>query len=258
MLDQKERFLEVARKIVWHPEYIRSRYEHWVEHLQWDWCISRQRFLGVPFPAWTCKVCGELLLATRGQLPIDPRCTQPAHPCPCGSTVFEPETDVMDTWATSSCTSLLISHWLDDQTWFAEHFPTSLRPQAHDIIRTWAFYSIVKALYHTNDIPWTTIMVSGHALSAERGKISKSKAHKEAGPMELIEQESADALRYWATSFKTGNDTPFNAETIANGRRLVTKLWNASRFAEARLVGFSGKDEEPEMLLPQTAGCSLA
>ncbi len=252
VLDQKQRLIEAGRAITWQPEYMQMRYEHWVENLQWDWCISRQRFLGVPFPAWTCKACGELLLATLEQLPIDPRRTSPSQPCPnCGATEFEPEPDVMDTWATSSCTPLIISHWPDDTNWFAQHFPTSLRPQAHDIIRTWAFYTIVKSLYHTGEIPWRTIMISGHALSTGRSKISKSKAHNEAGPMELIEQESADALRYWTTSVKTGNDTPFHPETIANGRRLVTKLWNASRFAEARLLDFKPQsDALPDTLLP--------
>ncbi|MBV9229983.1 MAG: valine--tRNA ligase, partial [Chloroflexi bacterium] len=252
VLDQKERFLEAGRKIRWHPEHMHSRYEHWVENLQWDWCISRQRFLGVPIPAWTCRACGEIQLATLEQLPLDPRTTQPAQPCACGSTDFEPEQDVMDTWATSSCTPLIIGRSIDDPAWFAQHFPANLRPQAHDIIRTWAFYTIVKALYHTNEIPWQTVMVSGHALSAQRSKISKSKAHEEAGPLALIEPESADALRYWATSVKTGNDTFFNPETVATGRRLVTKLWNASRFAEARLEGLDHKSlaKMPEHLLP--------
>jgi valyl-tRNA synthetase len=249
VLDQKERFIEAGRQITWQPDYMRIRYEHWVEHLQWDWCISRQRFLGVPFPAWTCKQCGEMLLATLDSLPVDPRCTPPTQACACGSSEFEPEHDVMDTWATSSCTPLLISGWLDDPAKFAQHFPMSLRPQAHDIIRTWAFYSIVKSLYSTNEIPWHTLMVSGHALSAERSKLSKSKGQKAVSPMAIIEQESADALRYWATSVKTGNDTPFNPEMLANGRRLVTKLWSASRFAESRLANFS-LSEQPEMLLP--------
>ena len=249
VLDQKERFIEAGRQITWQPDYMRIRYEHWVEHLQWDWCISRQRFLGVPFPAWTCKQCGEILLATLAQLPVDPRRTQPPQLCACGSSEFEPEHDVMDTWATSSCTPLLISGWLDNSTEFAQHFPMSLRPQAHDIIRTWAFYSIVKSLYHTNEIPWHTLMISGHALSTERSKLSKSKGQKAVSPMQIIEQESADALRYWATSVKTGNDTPFNPEMLANGRRLVTKLWSASRFAEARLANFS-PGEQPTTLLP--------
>jgi valyl-tRNA synthetase len=254
VLDQKERLIEAGRKIRWHPEHMRIRYEHWIENLQWDWCISRQRFFGVPFSAWTCKACGELILATLEQLPMDPRTTQPLHPCTCGSTDFEPESGVMDTWATSSCTPLLLARRLDDPAWLAEHFPASLRPQAHDIIRTWAFYTIAKALYHMNEIPWHTIIISGHALSGARSKISKSKSHEEIGPMALIEQESADALRYWATSIRTGSDTPFNPETIATGRRLVTKLWNASRFAESRLEGLtreaSASETLPATLLP--------
>lgn len=255
VLDQKERFLQAGRQIHWHPEYMRTRYEHWVENLQWDWCISRQRFLGVPFPAWTCRACGEIMLATQDQLPLDPRITSPARPCACGSTDFEPEPDVMDTWATSSCSPLIISRWAEnDPAWFAQHFPASLRPQAHDIIRTWAFYTIVKSVYHTDKAPWDTITISGHGLSSERNKISKSKAHSEAGPLALIEQESADALRYWATSVKTGNDTPLNLETIATGRRLVTKLWNASRFATGRLQNLMheqiANDQLPTHLLP--------
>lgn len=247
VLDQKEHFIEAGRKIQWQPEYMRTRYEHWVEHLQWDWCISRQRFLGVPFPAWTCRACGKMLLATLEQLPIDPRTTLPAQACECGSRDFEPEQDVMDTWATSSCTPLILGRWTDDPAWFAQYFPAALRPQGHDIIRTWAFYTIVKALYHTNEIPWHTIMISGHALSAERSKISKSKGSQGTGPMSLIEQESVDALRYWATSVRTGSDTPFHPETIATGRRLVTKLWNASRFAEGRLA-----DLMPETIVDAT------
>ncbi len=239
VLDQKERFLEAGRAIRWHPEHMHTRYEHWVKNLQWDWCISRQRYFGVPFPAWMCRQCGELLLASFEQLPLDPRITLPTQACACGSTEFEPEPDVMDTWATSSCSPLINARWMDDPAEFAQHFPADLRPQAHDIIRTWAFYTIVKSLYHTNRLPWKEIMISGHALSAERSKISKSKGPQEIGPMELIEQESADALRYWATSVKTGNDTPFSPETIATGRRLVTKLWNASRFAESRLQGLT-------------------
>lgn len=254
VLDQKEQLLEAGRKIHWQPAYMLSRYEHWVEHLQWDWCISRQRYLGVPFPAWTCRACGTLLLARLEQLPVDPRTTGPGQPCQCGANDFEPEPDVMDTWATSSCSPFIIGRWTEDPAWFAQHFPASLRPQAHDIIRTWAFYTIVKALYHEQQIPWETIMISGHALASGRSKISKSKSHKETGPMDLIEQESADALRYWATSIKTGQDTPFNPENIAAGRRLVTKLWNASRFAERHLSGLQASqlqvDAQPAALLP--------
>jgi valyl-tRNA synthetase len=235
VLDQKERLLEAGRQIQWQPEYMRTRYEHWVENLQWDWCISRQRFLGVPFPAWTCRACGEITLATSEQLPIDPRFSQPQQPCHCGANDFAPETDVMDTWATSSCSPQIIGRWADDPEWFAQHFPADLRPQGHDIIRTWAFYTIVKALYHHDSIPWRKLLITGHALSSEQRKISKSKGNNAIQPAEIIEQESADALRYWATSVKAGSDTPFSPEMLANGRRLVTKLWQASRFAQSRL-----------------------
>ncbi|HTI14692.1 MAG TPA: valine--tRNA ligase [Dictyobacter sp.] len=238
VLDRKEQLLQAGRQIKWTPEYMHQRYEHWVENLQWDWCISRQRFLGVPFPAWTCRTCGEFIMAELAQLPLDPRMTTPLRPCACGSSNFEPEPDVMDTWATSSCSPFIIGRWTDDMQWFEQHFPASLRPQAHDIIRTWAFYTIVKALYHTGSVPWREITISGHGLSQERRKISKSQAHNEMAPLALLEQESADALRYWATSVKPGNDTPFRIETIATGRKLVTKLWNASRFAASRLQGF--------------------
>lgn len=252
ILDQKERWLEAGRQIEWRPAYMRARYEHWVEHLQWDWCISRQRFMGVPFPAWTCRACGEIKLARLDQLPIDPRITMPDEPCRCGAHDFAPEQDVMDTWATSSCSPLIIGRWIDDPAWFAQHFPADLRPQAHDIIRTWAFYSIIKSLYHANTVPWKTIMISGHALSSERSKISKSKAHSEAGPLALIERESADALRYWASSVKVGQDTSFHSETLANGRRLITKLWNASRFAERHLQDLTMEqfEQHPALLLP--------
>ncbi|HLZ62709.1 MAG TPA: valine--tRNA ligase [Ktedonosporobacter sp.] len=252
VLDQKERLLSAGRKIRWHPEYMLSRYENWVENLQWDWCISRQRFLGVPFPAWTCRACGTMLLATLEQLPIDPRTTSPTQLCACGANDFEPEPDVMDTWATSSCSPLIIGRWTDDPAWFAQHFPADLRPQAHDIIRTWAFYTIVKALYHTDEIPWREIMVSGHLLSKERSKLSKSKANADTSPQELIEQESADAMRYGATTVKTGQDTSFNPEMVATGRRLVNKLWNASRFAEQRLqdLPYAVSAEPPATLLP--------
>ena len=248
VLDQKERLLEAGRKIRWHPEHMRIRYEHWVEHLQWDWCISRQRYIGVPFPAWLCRTCGETMLATLEQLPVDPQNTPPPDACTCGSSDFEPEPDVMDTWMTSSCSPMIIGHWPDDSGWFARHFPANLRPQAHDIIRTWAFYTIIKSLYHTGEIPWREIMISGHGLSAERHKISKSQEHREVGPMEVIEKESADALRYWATTGRTGSDSPLSPEMIANGRRLVTKLWNASRFAEGRLGDFANETQPAELL----------
>jgi valyl-tRNA synthetase len=254
VLDQKEQLLAAGRAIKWYPEHMQSRYEHWVENLQWDWCISRQRYHGVPFPAWTCLDCGKIITATLDQLPIDPRISQPARACDCGSTEFAPEQDVMDTWATSSCSPFIIGRWPDDPAWFEQHYPASLRPQAHDIIRTWAFYTIVKGLNHTGEIPWRSIMISGHAQAANRRKFSKSKANATDKPGALIEQESADALRYWSSSIKTGSDTFLSLETMEAGRRLTTKLWNASRFAERHLARLSrealAQQQEPASLLP--------
>ncbi len=247
ILDRKDQLIAAGQRIHWHPEHMRARYEHWVENLQWDWCISRQRYFGVPFPAWTCRACGATTLAELEQLPVDPQTTQPSRPCACGAHDFAPEPDVMDTWATSSCTPLILARWPDDPAWQARHYPASLRPQAHDIIRTWAFYTIVKALYHTGEIPWHDVLVSGHGLSAERHKISKSREHGEIGPREVIERESADALRYWATASRAGADTPYTPETIAAGRRLVTKLWNAGRFAQAHLAEYAPPDTPPPL-----------
>ncbi|GCE46465.1 valyl-tRNA synthetase [Thermosporothrix hazakensis] len=252
VLDQKERLLELGRSLRWQPAHMQTRYEHWVENLQWDWCISRQRYWGIPFPAWTCRACGTLKLARPEQLPLDPRQVLPDEPCDCGALDFEPERDVMDTWATSSCSPLLIGRLLDDPDWFARHYPASLRPQAHDIIRTWAFYTLVKALYHTGRAPWKEIMISGFALAEKSVKFSKSKGNSRYEPGHLIEQESADALRYWATGIRTGLDTFYNQASVATGRRLVTKLWNAARFAQRHISDLT-RDEiahRPALLLP--------
>jgi valyl-tRNA synthetase len=247
VLDRRAELLAAGRRVRWHPAYMRARYESWVEQLQWDWCISRQRVYGVPFPAWTCRACGALRLAELEQLPLDPVQTLPAHPCACGATQWAPEPDVMDTWATSSCTTLLLTGWPDAPDWRAR-LPVSVRPQAHDIIRTWAFYSIVQALEHASEIPWRDLLISGHGLSAQRTKISKSRDHAERSPLAVIEAESADALRYWATAGRTGADSPYTQETVDTGRRLVTKLWNAARFAAGRLADYAPPAAPPALL----------
>jgi valyl-tRNA synthetase len=246
VLDRKARLLEAGRRVRWHPAYMRVRYENWVEQLQWDWCVSRQRYYGVPFPAWTCRACGQTLLAELEELPVDPALTPPARSCACGATDFAPEPDVMDTWAISSCTPLLLAGWPDALD-AATRLPASVRPLAHDIIRTWAFYSILQALEHTGDIPWEHLLISGHGLSAQRAKISKSKDHAERSPLAVIAAESADALRYWATAGRTGADAPYTQETVNTGRRLVTKLWNAGRFAAGRLADCALPAEPPAL-----------
>ncbi len=239
ILDYKEELLEAAEHIQWHPEHMKNRYTQWVENLNWDWLISRQRFFGVPFPVWYCDHCGELIVAEDAQLPIDPTCNQPPYPCACGSIEFTPERDVMDTWATSSMTPQIVCGWLKDQNLYQKIFPMSLRPQAHEIIRTWAFYTIVKSMHHFQEEPWRNVAISGWGLApAGMGKISKSRGGGPVSPDEMIDRYSADAVRYWAASTGLGKDSIINEEKIRVGSRLVTKIWNMARFSEKFLSGY--------------------
>ncbi len=238
ILDLKEELLERGREVQWHPPMFRVRYDHWVENLKWDWCISRQRYYGVPFPVWYCGACGEPVLAAEASLPVDPLEDVPPGPCPsCGSTGFVPEGDVMDTWATSSLTPQINARWGEEGD-RSGIIPMSLRPQAHDIIRTWAFYTIVKAHLHQGSIPWRNVMISGHALNPNREKMSKSKGNVAGDPLAALEKFSADELRYWTCSSRLGTDVMFSEEVLGLGRKLVTKLWNAVRFAAQHLEGF--------------------
>ncbi len=233
VLDYKEPFLEAGERITWYPAHMKARYRQWVENLNWDWCISRQRYFGVTFPVWYCVECGETILASEASLPVDPTDQQPDQPCTCGSTNFIPDTDVMDTWATSSMTPQVVGDWLG-QSGFNDqpYLPLTLRPQAQEIIRTWAFYSIVKAHHHFGKLPWEEVAISGWGLAGEgMAKISKSRGGGPMPPMEMIEQYSADAVRYWAASTGFGRDAIINEQKIQAGAKLVNKLWNVARFS---------------------------
>lgn len=229
VLDFKEELLAAGEQITWHPAHMKMRYRQWVENLSWDWGISRQRYFGVPIPVWYCQSCAETMLPDESTLPIDPLATQPTKPCPhCGSHDFEPEADVMDTWATSS---------MSPQIAGAEQLPYALRPQAHEIIRTWTFYTLLKSLYHYKKLPWTTIALSGWGLAPEgTQKMSKSRGGGPIAPMAMIERYSADAVRYWASSTGLGKDARINEEKIQAGAKLVTKLWNVARFSSRFLA----------------------
>ena len=197
ILAHKKEFLDIAQNINWYPGYMKSRYINWVENLNWDWCLSRQRFYGIPFPVWYCTSCDSVLLPSTDQLPIDPQeTTYPGKTCPkCHSSEIIPDTDIMDTWNTSSLTPYICYSLLHPEATdvfspaITEQFlPMSMRPQAHDIIRTWAFYTIVKAYLHNNIIPWKSVVISGHVLSSTAEKISKSKEHTIPAPEKLITQ----------------------------------------------------------------------
>ncbi|MDE1856408.1 MAG: class I tRNA ligase family protein, partial [Candidatus Micrarchaeota archaeon] len=235
-LDLKDKFLEFGNRINWHPQYMKHRYDNWIKGLQWDWSISRQRFFGVYFPVWYCEKCGEPKFAEEKDLPVNPFSDRPKGKCAnCGAAEFLPETDVMDTWATSSLTPLINARWGLDDRYVKKILPMSLRPQAHDIITFWAFNTIVKAYFHTGDIPWKDIIISGHALDPKGNPMHKSQGNV-IYPQQYIEKYGADALRFWASASMLGEDSSFQEKEVVSGSRLINKLWNVARFIEMKCL----------------------
>lgn len=251
ILSEKERYLEAADEINWYPAHMKERYRLWVRNLKWDWCVSRQRYFGVPIPVWYCSKCGSAMLAGESELPLNPMEKQPGRNCTCGCSSFVPETAVLDTWATSSMTPFINARRGEEGDVGAELLPMSMRTQAHEIIRTWAFYTIVKSLYHTGRIPWKDIMICGFVMAKKGEKISKSRDNSKLSPAGLIGAHSADAVRYWAANAKLGSDTMFSEEELKISRRFLIKLWNAAKFSLMHLEDFSGA--RPGCLLPQDA-----
>lgn len=248
ILSEKERYLKAADEINWYPASMKNRYITWVQNLKWDWCISRQRYFGIPFPVWYCSKCGKVIFAKDEELPINPIETNPSEVCSCGSTEFIAETAVFDTWATSSVSPLINSKWNTDKDMTKKLMPMGMRTQAHEIIRTWAFYTIVRSLFHTGKLPWKDIMICGFVLAKRGEKISKSKNNSSLSPKALIEKHSADALRYWAAGAKLGTDTMFSEDELKISKRFLNKLWNAASFCILQLQDFNG--EKPKEVLP--------
>ncbi len=238
LLDKKEDLLAFGDRIRWYPTFMGQRYRSWVEGLQLDWCISRQRYFGVPFPVWyPLDARGQVdhehpLVAPAAALPVDPTTDAPpgagARDRPGG---YIAETDVFDTWFVSSMTPQISSGWGEDPARHARLFPADLRPQSHEIIRTWAFYTIAKAMLHEGSLPWRDVAVSGWILDPDRKKMSKSKGNV-VTPMHLLDTYSADGVRYWAASARLGTDTTFDEKVLKVGKRLTTKLWNAARLIQ--------------------------
>lgn len=248
LMDKKEQLVAKGNEIKWYPDHMRLRYKNWTEGLQFDWCISRQRYFGVPFPVWyQTDGNGEVdyskpIVADMKNLPVDPM-SDPApgydesqRNKPNG---FVGESDVFDTWFTSSLTPQLCSNWLLDPKRHENLFPMDLRPQSHEIIRTWAFYTIAKAMLHENKIPWKAVAISGWVLDPDRKKMSKSKGNV-LTPMHLLEQYGADGVRYWSANARLGTDTAFDENVLKIGKRLVTKIFNAGKF----VLGLPGKPSE--------------
>lgn len=237
VLSEKERFLKAADEIHWYPEHMKNRYIAWVENLKWDWCISRQRYFGVPFPVWYCKSCGKAHFAAEELLPVNPLETAYIGKCECGCTDFIPESAVFDTWATSSISPQI------NERFGLPLVPMGMRTQAHEIIRTWTFYTIVRSLYHTGKLPWKDIMICGYVLAKSGEKISKSKGNSKFDPQTLIRTNSADALRYWSANAKLGTDTFFDETDLQGSKRFLTKLYNASKFAISHLQDIQDIDD---------------
>ena len=243
IMNHKEDFIRIGNEIKWHPDYMHARYDEWVNNVAWDWCISRQRYFGVPFPVWYCKECGEVILAKQEDLPVNPLTDKPPVSCcpKCECQEFIPESDVMDTWATSSVTPLINMHYGEKDNYEALLKPMSLRTNASEIIRTWDFYTIVKSFYHFGMRPWDNVMISGFVMASKGEKISKSKGNSKVEPLSLIDEYSADVIRYWAASGRLGTDIVFSEETLLRGKKLVNKLWNVAKFIEMHLSDYTDK-----------------
>ena len=241
ILSEKERFLKAADEINWYPAHMKNRYIAWVENLKWDWCISRQRYFGVPFPVWYCKDCGRAVYASAAQLPVNPLEVSYEGVCDCGCQEFIPERAVFDTWATSSITPQI------NERLGLKLTPMSMRTHAHEIIRTWTFYTIVRSLYHTGEIPWKDLMINGFVLAKKGEKISKSKGNAVMEPTALIAAHSADVLRYWSANARLGMDTFFDVNELGIAKRFITKLWNASKFALSHLQDIDLSEIPPLM-----------
>ena len=245
VLPYKKQLHEKNEQCNWHPQFMKERLKNWIDGLNQDWCISRQRYFGVPFPVWYSKRRGEerkVLLADVDQLPVDPFVDLPK-----GYSREEVETDkdIMDTWATSALTPQLSSLGISDKFVIDKEkheklFPFDLRPQAHEIIRTWAFGTIVKSMFHQDTIPWKNLMISGWCLTPDKVKMSKSKGNV-ITPEKLIKEQGADVIRYWASNSKLGMDIVYSEQVFKIAKKLITKLWNAAKFVEPHLQGLKLK-----------------
>jgi valyl-tRNA synthetase len=247
-------FTEQVKKntleVTWYPDYMKKRMIDWANSLDWDWVISRQRIFATPIPVWYCKKCGETIIAEPDWVPIDPRNEPPKiDKCPkCGSTEFTPETDVLDTWFDSSITCAVHAGWPDKPDW-RKLYPADVHPSGYDIIRTWAYYLMVRHLALFDEKPYKSVLINGMVLGTDGRKMSKSLGNFVATP-DVFQKYGADAPRQWAAGGgATGSDIPFRWEDVEYAWRFLRKLWNASRFAGMHLKDYKPNIKPPKLEL---------
>jgi len=229
----KDLVLEKSEEMKWYPEFMKIRLEDWVNSLEWDWVISRQRYFATPIPIWECEKCNEVILARIEDCYVDPTIDKPpVDKCPkCGGKLIGCK-DVFDTWMDSSISPLYNTFWYRDDKKFNKYYPMSLRPQAHDIIRTWAFYTILRCTLLTDEKPFENMMMGGFILS-EDGTPMHASLGNVIDPLDVINEYGTDAFRFYAASCALGEDSPFRRKDVIRGKRFLNKLWNIQKFIRA-------------------------
>ena len=237
----KDQVLEMVDRIDWHPEFMKIRIRDWVNSLAWDWVVSRQRYFATAIPIWECEDCGDVLVAEEDQCYVDPTVTPPrTEKCSSCGGRYVGSTDVFDTWMDSSISPLFNSFWERDEALFKRLYPMSLRPQSHDIIRTWAFYTILREMVLVGEKPWDEVMIHGFIMAPD-GRPMHTSTGNVIDPMPLLEKYGGDAMRYYASTCSLGMDHAFKEQELVRGNRLAIKLWNVMK-----LVGSACKDGRPE------------
>ncbi|MDZ7689462.1 MAG: valine--tRNA ligase [Halobacteriales archaeon] len=243
---RQDEILEKAREVEWIPDHAMTRFREWTEGMEWDWVVSRQRVFATPFPVWYCDDCGAPYVADEDELPVDPTEDEPAEDCDdCGGSSFTPENDVMDTWMDSSITALYVGGWSDEFREGDGFTPTQLREQGHDIIRTWAFYTVLRTAALEDEIPWDDALINGMVFGDDGNKMSKSRGNF-VQPEEVVEEYGADAFRQaMASAGRPGSDIQFQWKEVERASKFLTKTWNLHRFA-APHIAKDTYDYDPE------------
>ncbi|MCU0859980.1 MAG: valine--tRNA ligase [Thermoplasmata archaeon] len=248
-VDYKDQVLKMVDEIVWKPEFMKVRIKDWVNSLAWDWVVSRQRYFATAIPLWECEKCGDVLLPEEADCYVDPLVKAPAKAtCSCGGSYVGCK-DVFDTWMDSSISPLYNSFWLRDEALFAKLFPMTMRPQSHDIIRTWAFYTILREMHLVGKKPWDEVMIHGFIMAPD-GRPMHTSDGNVIDPVPLLEKYGGDAMRYYAATCALGVDHAFKEQELVRGQRLATKMWNVMR-----MVGSACKERptRPVSFMPVDA-----